>query len=75
MFRSEVFTKLPMVHLTLSDDDARLIAESAPPVIFVDRYGRRLGQLAPVGNDLASQAKFSNAEIAEMKRRLQEPGT
>lgn len=63
-----------MVHLTLSDEDARLITESSSPVIFVDRSGRRLGQLAPLDSAAAFPRSFSDDEIAEMKRRSREPG-
>jgi hypothetical protein len=57
-----------MTILTLSDDQARMLAGSAVPVIVVDSRGRPMGQIAPV--DLNQSVLSEEEEIAEAKRRM-----
>ena len=63
-----------MVHLTVSDECAQLIAKSSTPVIVVDRTGRRLGQIGPVDSCNATQPTISAERLVELERRAKEPG-
>ena len=53
-----------MTEITLNDDQARILASSADPVIVRDRQGNVIGRIEPTesGDDLAT--------VAEAKRRL-----
>ena len=63
-----------MIQITVSDEQARVIAEASPPIIIVDSHGRALGQLAPVDPETAAQPGISADDWAEIKRRKQNPG-
>ncbi|HEX6963178.1 MAG TPA: hypothetical protein VF175_15030 [Lacipirellula sp.] len=55
-----------MTIITLSDDQARILAGSPSPVIVMDPQGRPVGQIAPV----RSTSRSEEEEIAEAKRRM-----
>jgi hypothetical protein len=63
-----------MIQITVSDVQARVIAESSPPFVVVDPQGKPLGQITPVDAETAAQPGISAEEWAEIKRRMQEPG-
>lgn len=63
-----------MTLLTVSDEQARLIAEASSPIVLVDSRGRELGQVtrAPVAAALArSPGEPSNDEWAEAKLQME----
>ena len=55
-----------MTIITLNDDQARILARSASPVIVTDPQGRPVGRIAPVKPVFNSDEE----EIAEAKRRM-----
>ena len=59
-----------MIRIVLSDEQAQLIAGASQPIDFVDSQGRALGQLAPTPHSPPSQEKLSDAELAEIGRRM-----
>ena len=63
-----------MIQITVSEVQARVIAESSPPILVVDPQGKALGQITPVDPATAAQPSISAEEWAEIKRRMQEPG-
>ena len=60
-----------MTLITISDEQARVIADSTGPVVFVDRGGREIGKLQPF---TSSTHSLSELELAELKARLNSPG-
>jgi hypothetical protein len=66
--------RIAMIEITLSDDQARIISESAPPFVIVDSKGRRLGQITPIEPVTETQPAISAEEWAEIKRRMAMPG-
>jgi hypothetical protein len=63
-----------MIEITISDAQARVISESAPPFVIVDSKGKRLGQITPIDLETATQPAISAEEWAEIKRRMAMPG-
>ena len=63
-----------MIEITVSDVQARVISESAPPFVIVDSKGKRLGQITPIDPETATQPAISAEEWAEIKRRMAMPG-
>lgn len=63
-----------MIEITISDLQARALAESAPPFVIVDSKGRRLGQITPIDPGSETQPAISAEEWAEVKRRMATPG-
>ena len=63
-----------MIEITVSDVQARVIAESTPPFVIVDSRGKRLGQITPIDAATAAQPAISAEEWAEIKRRMAMPG-
>jgi hypothetical protein len=63
-----------MIQITVSDVQARVIAESSPPFVVVDSRGKPLGQITPVDPEIAASPGISAEEWAEIKRRMQEAG-
>lgn len=54
-----------MIHITVSDEQAKLIEESGEHIEIRDRNGRHLGYVAH---------DFTEEEIAEARRRANTPG-
>jgi hypothetical protein len=63
-----------MIEITVSDVQARVIAESSPPFVVVDSTGKRLGQITPIDAEAAAEPGISAEEWAEIKRRMATPG-
>lgn len=63
-----------MTHITVSDEQARLISEASTPIVFVDVRGRELGKLDQSAARAKSAPEMSDEELAEIKRRMQTPG-
>lgn len=63
-----------MTHITVSDEQARLISEASAPIVFVDVRGRELGKLDRSAASARSAPEMSDEELAEIKRRMQTPG-
>jgi hypothetical protein len=61
-----------MIQITVSDVEARAIAEGAPPFVIVDPQGKPLGQITPVDPKIATYAAMSPEEWDEIKRRMAE---
>jgi|AP95_1055475.scaffolds.fasta_scaffold632873_1 hypothetical protein len=59
-----------MVTIVVSDDQAKLIAEAQSEVFIRDSQGRVLGQVSPA----RGSSRFSPDEVAELEKRLDEPG-
>jgi hypothetical protein len=59
-----------MTQITLSDELARQISEASAPIMLIDSHGRTLGQVAPVAANAQLEAKISDEEWAEIKRRM-----
>jgi len=59
-----------MIQITVSDVQARVIAESSPPFVVVDPQGKPLGQITPVDPETATQPGISAEDWAEIKRRM-----
>jgi len=59
-----------MTQITVSAELARAIAESPLPIVLVDPQGRRLGQMTSVDAVAAAEATITDAEWAEVKRRM-----
>lgn len=63
-----------MIQITVSDAQARVIAESTPPFLVVDRQGKALGQITPIDPASAAALGIPAEEWAEIQRRMREPG-
>ena len=63
-----------MLQITLSDEQARLIANESQPIVLVDSKGQPLGQVAPIDPEMAAMPALSAEELAEIKRRMQTAG-
>ena len=61
-----------MIRITVSDLEARAIAEAAPPFVIVDPNGKPLGQITPIDPKIATCAAMSPEEWDEIKRRMAE---
>jgi hypothetical protein len=59
-----------VIQITVSDVQARVIAESSPPFVVVDPQGKALGQITPVDPEIAAGAGISAEEWAEIQRRM-----
>ena len=59
-----------MTILTLSDDQARIVAGASTPVDVIDSHGRTIGKLAPVMPESSAAYAISDEELAEIKRRM-----
>jgi hypothetical protein len=59
-----------MTQLTVSDEQARFIAQASLPIIVVDSHGRELGQISSVmpAND---RVESSTDDWAEAKRQME----
>lgn len=63
-----------MTVVTVSDEQARLIAEATTPIVFVDISGRKVGTLEPLAAPSNAKPVVPDEELAELKRRLNSPG-
>jgi hypothetical protein len=61
-----------MIQITLTDVEARALAEAAPPFVVVDPQGKPLGQITPVDPKIETYAAMSPEEWEEIKRRMAE---
>jgi hypothetical protein len=61
-----------MTQITVTDELARAIADAGPPILIVDSRGRELGQIMPIVQSAPAEAAISDAEWAEIKRRMAE---
>jgi hypothetical protein len=59
-----------MTQITVTAEIARAIAESPMPIVLVDPQGRKLGQMTQIDAVSAEEAKCSEEEWAEAKRRM-----
>ena len=59
-----------MVTIVVSDDQAKLITQAQSEVVIRDSQGRLVGQISPV----RCSAGFTPEKIAELEKRLNEPG-
>jgi hypothetical protein len=59
-----------MTQMTVSDEQARLIAQASFPIIVVDSHGRQLGQISPVTSAKAD-VESSIDDWAEAKRQIE----
>jgi hypothetical protein len=59
-----------MTVLTLSDDQARLVAGASTPVVVIDSQGKTIGNLAPVPVESSATYPISSEELVELKRRM-----
>ena len=63
-----------MTFLTITDEQARLIAEASTPIVVVDSRGREVGKLQPIDAASTGAAPLSAEDVAELKRRINAPG-
>ena len=64
-----------MTYLMINDEQARAIAQSSAPVVFVDRRGQEVGRFKPLTDEeKKSVPPLSPEELAELKRRMELPG-
>jgi hypothetical protein len=63
-----------MIQITVSDEQARALAEASPPFLVVDRQGKTLGQITPVDPAVLTEAQVPATVWAEIQRRMREPG-
>ena len=63
-----------MTLVTISDEQARVIANSPGPIVFVDLSGRELGKFEPITKSAKSEHTLSETDLAELKSRLNSPG-
>jgi hypothetical protein len=59
-----------MIRLTLTDEQAQLIAGASQPIDVVDSQGRALGKIAPTPQNQSDPGAISDADLAEIKRRM-----
>jgi hypothetical protein len=59
-----------MTIITLSDDQARIVAGSTVPIIVQDPRGRTLGKLSPLASDSRLNDAISPEALAEVKLRM-----
>jgi len=59
-----------MIQLTLSDEQAQLIAGETAPIDLVDSSGRMLGRIMPTLSAADQVPELSPEELAEIKRRM-----
>ena len=63
-----------MTHIIMTDDQARQIADSSLPIVFVDSQGRQLIQVNELVSEPAPPSNISPEDWAEIVRRSQNPG-
>jgi hypothetical protein len=63
-----------MTQITVSDELARVFAESAVPIIVVDGQGRKLGQFTPAAEERKLPSGMSQQYWDELQRRMNTPG-
>jgi|tagenome__1003787_1003787.scaffolds.fasta_scaffold19368371_2 hypothetical protein len=65
---------MDMIQITLSDEQARALAESTPPVVVVNGQGNMLGQITPLDQEALVRALMPPEKWEELQRRMSEPG-
>jgi hypothetical protein len=60
-----------MQELTVSSDQAKFIIEAGAPLVVVDESGHMLGHLTPASGSGKRRIQLSDADRAEIKRRMQ----
>ena len=63
-----------MTFITISDEQARVIADSTGPIVFVDVTGREVGKLEPIARSANSELSISADELADLRNRMNSPG-
>lgn len=65
---------MDMIQITLSDEQARTLAESTPPVLVVNSQGNTLGQITPIDQEAIVRAMMPPEKWEELQRRMSQPG-
>lgn len=63
-----------MIQITLSDEQARALSNSTPPIVVVNSQGNALGQITPIDQEALVRAMMSPEKWQELQRRMNEPG-
>lgn len=63
-----------MTHITVTDDQARQIADGSLPIVFVDSQGRQLVQVNELVSEPAPPSNISPEDWDEIVQRSQHPG-
>ena len=63
-----------MIQITLTDEQARAVANSTPPVVVVNSLGNALGQITPIDQEALVRAMMTPERWEELQRRMNEPG-